>query len=402
MREMISSNRIFTRVNMVPGMLLLLLLLSLSACASGSGILGGGDWQVSGLQHQPILTLEVNPKDPQKLYAGDAQGNIFASADAGQRWIEQNNGISLPTAIHVLAYNIAGTKLYAATDTGLFVSTDGAQHWNAASTSKSGLPVDSYTAVVFDANAQSTVYVGTLHHGVFRSTDDGVQWSSASAGLPPQAEIHSLALDSDNHQLWTATSLGVYRSDNRSIAWQAFNNGLPATIVVNTVVPAAASGGMQGLVYAGTNHGVFRSLNDGEDWTTNNESLSGTGIHTILVDFRSSNASTVYVGTDVGVFRSEDNGQDWGGTASSLPRGKPVYALVVGANNYTQLYAAVDSAGVYLFPGTSGGIDPSRLLVFLVVVLFFFLLYRLTSRGQRRQRAFLKPEQSTETAPPER
>src|SRR5947209_14923410 len=205
MLKMISSSRTFSRLNMLPGMLLLLLLLSLSGCASGSGILGGGDWQVSGLQHQPILTLEVNPKYPQKLYAGDAQGNIFASADAGQRWIEQNNGISLPNAIHLLAFNIAGTKLYAATDTGLFVSTDGAQHWNAASTSASGLPADSYTAVVFDANAQSTVYVGTLHHGVFSSADDGVQWSSASGGLPQHAEIHSLALDSDNHQLWPAT-----------------------------------------------------------------------------------------------------------------------------------------------------------------------------------------------------
>src|SRR5947209_8110491 len=230
MLKMISSNRMFTRVNMVPGMLLLLLLLSLSACASGSGILGGGDWQASGLQHQPILTLEVNPKDPQKLYAGDAQGNIFASADAGQRWIEQNNGISLPNAIHLLAFNIAGTKLYAATDTGLFVSTDGAQHWNAASTSASGLPADSYTSVIFDVNAQHTVYVGTTHHGVFMSTDDGMHWSSVSTGLPQNVEIHSLALDTAQHQLWAATSFGVYRFDTHNVSWQAFNNGLPATI----------------------------------------------------------------------------------------------------------------------------------------------------------------------------
>lgn len=395
---MISSHRIVI-VNMLP---VLLLLFSLTACASGSSILGGGTWQASGLQHQPIHTLEVNPKDPQKLYAGDAQGNIFVSADAGQHWIEQNNGISLPNAIHVLAFNIAGTKLYAATNAGLFVSTDGAHHWNAASTSASGLSADSYTAVIFDVNAQHTVYVGTTHHGVFMSTDDGAHWSSVSTRLPQNAEIHSLALDSDHDRLWMATSLGVYRSDDHNISWQAFNNGLPATIVVNTVVPATASGGMQGLVYAGTNHGVFRSLNDGEDWTTNSESLSGTSIHAVFVDFRSSNASTVYVGTDVGVFRSDNNGQDWGGTDSSLPRGKPVYTLVVGANNYTQLYAAVDSAGIYLFPGMSGGIDPSRLLPFLLVVLFFFLLYRLTWRGQKQRRELLKPERIIETPPPER
>ena len=69
MPKMISNNRIFTKVHMLLGMLLALFL---SACAPDSGILGGGSWQASGLQQQPIRTLEVNPKDSQKLYAGDA------------------------------------------------------------------------------------------------------------------------------------------------------------------------------------------------------------------------------------------------------------------------------------------------------------------------------------------
>jgi ligand-binding sensor domain-containing protein len=184
---------------------------------------------------------------------------------------------------------------------------------------------------------------------VFVSTDDGTNWSSVSAGLPQDAEIRGLALDSDHHQFWAATSLGIYRSDNRRAFWQAFNQGLPAGSVVNTVVPASASGGQQGLVYAGTNRGVFRSVDNGEHWTINSESLAGTSIHALLVDFRSSDASTVYAGTDVGAFRSDNNGQSWGAIAGGLPRGEPVYALTIGATNYTQLYAAVDSAGIYLF-----------------------------------------------------
>jgi hypothetical protein len=171
---------------------------------------------------------------------------------------------------------------------------------------------------------------------------------------------------------------------------------------VNTVVPAAASGGAQGLVYAGTNRGVFRSLDDGEHWMTNSGSLSGTSIHVILVDFRSANATTAYVGTDLGAFRSEDNGQDWGGIASGLPRGKPVSALLIGANNYTQLYAAVDGDGVYLFPGTSGGLAPSHIFPFLLIVLFFFLLYQFTQRGRNRRRITVEPERIPEAPPPER
>jgi hypothetical protein len=135
---------------------------------------------------------------------------------------------------------------------------------------------------------------------------------------------------------------------------------------------------------------------------TNSASLSATSIHFILVDFRSANATTVYVGTNLGAFRSDDNGQDWGGIASGLPRGKPVSALLIGANNYTQLYAAVDGDGVYLFPGTSGGLAPSRIFPFLLIVLFFFLLYQFTQRGRKRRRITVEPERIPEAPPPER
>jgi ligand-binding sensor domain-containing protein len=390
------------RARLLPRVVILLFLLSLAACAPDTGVLGGGDWQAGGLQRQSIGALEVNPKDSQNLYAGDAQGNIFVSTDAGQHWVQQNNGIVLPNAIHALAFDIAGKKLYAATQAGLFVSTDGAQHWNTISRSTASLPADSYTALTFDADTLHTVYVGTTHHGVYVSTNDGGSWFSASTGLPQNTEIRSLALDSDHHQLWAATSLGIYRSDNQGTSWQAFNNGFPANITVNTVVPAAASGGAQGLIYAGTTRGVFRSVDDGEHWMTNSGSLSGTSIHFILVDFRSANATTAYAGTDLGAFRSDDNGQDWGGIASGLPRGEPVYALLIGANDYTQLYAAVDSDGVYLFPGTSGGLAPSRIFPFLLVVLFFFLLYQFTQRGRKRRRNTIEPERIAEAPSSER
>jgi hypothetical protein len=189
--------------------------------------------------------------------------------------------------------------------------------------------------------------------------------------------------------------MGVYRSDDRGASWRAFNNGLPADSAVNTVQVASLSGGAQGLVFAGTDHGIYHSQDNGLHWIGGESSLFGTRIHAILIDFRS--PTTIYIGTDIGALRSDDNGQDWRGIAPDLPRGKPVYALILGASNYSQLFAAADN--VYLYPGNSGGFSFTHLLPILLVLVFFYMLYRLALRGSRRRRETLKPERIIEIPP---
>jgi ligand-binding sensor domain-containing protein len=374
--------------------ILLLLSLALSACAPGTGILGGGNWQLSGLQHQHIRAFDIDFKNAQILYAGDAQNGVFVTTDGGQRWVSRSIGLSLPDTLHALSLDATGKKLYIATGKGIFVSADAAQHWTSVGTARAALPVDSYTALAFDATAPHTIYAGTARHGVLVSTNDGDTWSTANNGLPAAGAINGLVFDSDHHQLWAATALGVYRSDDKGITWKALNSGLPSGSVVNVVRIASMSGGPDGLVYAGTNHGFFRSSDSGIHWMPSEESLSGTNIHTILVDFRY--PSTLYIGTGVGAFRSDDKGQNWSSIGPGLPRGQSVYALILGATNYSQLYAAVND--VYLYPGTSGGLSLTRLVPLLLLLLMFYLLYRVAQRGRNRRRAMLKPERIIETS----
>ena len=360
--------------------ILLTLLVCLSACAPNSGIFAGGTWQSGGLQHLHIRALAVDPNNAQNIYAGDAQNGVFVSTDAGTHWSQRSAGLPLPTAIHNLAFDDAGKKLYAATDAGVFVSADAVQHWTAIS----GLPAGSYTALAFDLKKPQTIFVGTAHHGVFTSTNEGSTWSAAGGGLPAGIEINSLTFDSAQPQLWAATNMGVYRFNDAGSTWQALNNGLPAAIVVNTVLPASISGGDQGLLFAGTNHGFFRSQDAGVHWSMSQESLAGITVYAVMIDFNK--VTTVYIGSSVGVLRSDDNGQDWGGVASGLPRGQPVFALAFGASGYSQIYAAAND--VYLYPGSSG-FDASRLVPLLLIAVFFYLLYRLAFRGRRQRREIL-------------
>ena len=370
--------------------------LLLTACAPNQGIFGGGgSWQPTGLQYQHIRTLEVNPQQPQQLYAGSTDKGVFASIDAGTHWTPQNVGLPLPDAINMLAFEPTGKKLYAATAKGLFVSTDAAQHWQPVNSSTAKLPNDSYTALAFDVNNTQVVYVGTAQHGVWMSNDQGGSWSQISTGLPQNLAINNLAFDPTQHQLWAATPSGIYQADSHGTAWQAAMTGLPGAITVYSVVPVAAYGGTQGLVYAGTSNGFYLSTDNGAHWTAN-PNLLHVHIYSVLVDFRSTNATTVYVGTIVGAFRSNDNGQNWGSIAPGLPKGSSVYAMLIGGNSNSQLYAAADT--VYLFPGTTGGFSFSNTLPLLFILLLFFVLYRVTMRNRNKLRK--RPDSETSSEKP--
>ncbi|HLI09631.1 MAG TPA: hypothetical protein VKV40_23920 [Ktedonobacteraceae bacterium] len=366
--------------------LLLTLLVGLSACAPDTGIFAG-NWQATSLQHVHIRSLEVDPNNPQVLYAGDEQSGVYTSSDGGTRWTQSSVGLPSPVFVHALSFDTSGKKLYAATDHGIYVSSDGARHWRAAGktgTASGYLPADTYTSLAFGDKAPYPIYAGTLQHGVLVSGDGGSTWTTVGTGLPAGDAINGLDFDSVTNQLWAATAQGTYRSDDGGTIWHAFNNGLPASLGINDIQTADVAGGLSGLVYAATNHGFFLSQDDGAHWASSRESLTAISVYTVLPDFRSTNGTTAYIGTNIGAFRSDDSGEDWGAIATGIPRGEAVYALIIGGSNNSQLYAATNVDGVYIFPGTSSGVTFDRLWPLLLIAALFIVLYVLISRTRRR------------------
>ncbi|HEV2583028.1 MAG TPA: hypothetical protein VGT44_19365, partial [Ktedonobacteraceae bacterium] len=315
---------------------------------------------------------------------------VYMSADGGLHWQRRSAGLPTPSAIYALAFDDSGKKLFAAADTGLFFSTNAGQSWMIMS----HLPNDGYSSIAFDLKAAQSIFVASRHHGLLYSSNGGLSWASISAGLPVSMTINSLTFDSNQHQLWVATDQGIYLSSNNGSSWLAANIGLPTGASINDVLPASVYGGNPDVIYAGTSQGFYLSQDQGAHWMPSQTALVRVNILAILIDVQS--ASTVYIATDkVGVLRSTDNGQNWSSVAPGLPTTKPVYAIVQGATNYSQLFAATND--VYLFSGTGSIFDPTRLLPLLLVVVFFLLLIRLSSRSRRGARNMLKPERIIES-----
>jgi hypothetical protein len=76
-------------------------------------------WHQVATPPDRIQALVVDPNDPNVLFAGTQMMGVFRSADNGDTWIADNEGVETRN-VYDLAFDPTGRILYAATDQGVF------------------------------------------------------------------------------------------------------------------------------------------------------------------------------------------------------------------------------------------------------------------------------------------
>ncbi len=130
--------------------------------------------------------------------------------------------------------------LYAGTDDGLVnVTLDGGNSWRSIS-SFPGIPERSYVnALLTSQHLAGRVYAAFNNHknGDFRpyilcSDDQGSSWRSISSNLPERGSVYSLAEDHGNPDLlFAGTEFGVFFTINGGLTWTQLKGGLPVIAV---------------------------------------------------------------------------------------------------------------------------------------------------------------------------
>jgi len=149
---------------------------------------GGSTWDqvtetlpVFGSSTCPILSIAVDPNDPDTVWAGmQFGGGIARSTDGGDRW--QVMGLTETNFVEAIAINpdnsdeiLAGGGFW---DGSIFKSTDGGSTWQ-EKTSDIAFVQD----IVYDPRNPRWVYAATEGYGVLRSFDGGESWHDFSAGI---------------------------------------------------------------------------------------------------------------------------------------------------------------------------------------------------------------------------
>lgn len=327
----------------------------------GSGVFkttdGGSHWHIIGLDGYAIEALVVDPHAPSIVYAA-GRGEVFKSDDAGGSWIAINEGLELPTTSTTklaLDPSTSGTVyVFSSSQTTpaiLYKSTDGGTQWQSAS---AGLPDGTaINAVAVDPTTSATLYAAT-GRGLFASIDGGQGWNPTGLSffltsvvidpLTPSTLYASRSINAPGG----STTQGVLKSLDGGVTWN-LTAPVPANIEMLAVDPQNPS-----TLYAGTlRDALVKTVDGGTTWEPVDTSIGDATVHAIAIDPHS--PTTVYAGTGFrGVVVSTDAGANW----TMITRGfsqQSVPQLALAPQSPGTIYATVTSVGGGTVMTTSDG-----------------------------------------------
>jgi photosystem II stability/assembly factor-like uncharacterized protein len=205
-----------------------------------------------GLTNRYVLSLAINANG--HIFAGiDKGGGVYRSMDNGDSWAQINVGFPNDPFfdVNALAFNSSG-HVFAGTDQGIYRSTNNGDSWTQITTGLTNRIIESLAI-----NANGHIFAGAFTVGVFRSTNNGGSWTLVNGN--PNDDINSIMIISPSGHIFVGTRyFGVYRSTDNGNSWVQINSGLPNVTSLLSVEILAIS--PNGYMFAGTNAGVFRSV----------------------------------------------------------------------------------------------------------------------------------------------
>jgi uncharacterized protein (TIGR03437 family) len=291
----------------------------------------GGAWTNIGPSPAAVEAIAVDPQGTGNIFMGTIAGGVRKSMDGGNTWSAVNSGLTTPI-IQALAMDASGPQtVYAGTvGGGLFKTADGGATWQ-------NIPAisGSIASITADPKRAGVVYAGVFNNlgngSIRKSTDGGVTWTTV---FPTTAAIFDIAIDRGNPDVIYIPTVGhgAFKSTDGGLHFTPMPTLTPQAIWTLAVDP-----GNSQVVYAGTNQdGIWKSSDAGNTW----QQAGSPGpfpVYSLAVDTTSHIA---YAGTNGGgVLTSADGGATW--KSSSLANGM-VLSLAVDSSG--ALYAGTSSA----------------------------------------------------------
>jgi photosystem II stability/assembly factor-like uncharacterized protein len=223
-----------------------------------------------------------------------------------------------PSSGYITCLSAYGDTLYAGTYAGLYMSTNKGQNWSSINSGLEGNLI--FTLLKSGANLVTAAYYGN-----FMSTDDGKNWWGGND--PPKCllKLGSVIFSAPSH------FQTILRSTNDGEEWLVQLVKLDDSPKINSLI------GVDSILFAGTNKGVFFSNDLGVSWT-----VADSGLINYNIFFLASIGNNVCASTDSGIFLSSDNGISWNRTNNELD-GKDITCL---AAQGTTCYAGTTD-GIY-------------------------------------------------------
>jgi hypothetical protein len=174
----------------------------ISAATHGQGLVvsldDGRSWKddSSGLPTHDLHALALDPEKPSRVYVWGVGHGLLTRAAPGERWQQLAPASSLGDVRTLAVHPLDHEKLYAATATGVWVSSDGGRRWdqpaNGLRKSAAGLAVIPGAPEVVMAATEEGVFVGDIMARQWQLAGAAPQWWGPLVALIAEPASRSL------------------------------------------------------------------------------------------------------------------------------------------------------------------------------------------------------------------
>jgi len=286
------------------------------------------DWTTKGPFSQSsnsgqgrINTIIVDPNNANTIYAGAPSGGLWKSTNAGVNWTPLTDdlpqigvsGIAIdPNNSQVVYISTGDDDAGDSYSIGVLKSIDGGASWDQTGTI-AGNPISS-NEIIIDPSDSNKIWVATST-GLFLSTNGGNTWTNKQSG-----HIRDFKLKpGDPNTIYAVSSNQFFVSTNGGTSFIMITNGLPLSNTLGRlrveVTPAAPNNVY--VLAAGTNwsfQGVYKSSNGGTSFTktfeTSNIFNSTQAWYDLAFSVSPSDENTMFVGV-LDIWKSTDEGDNF-------------------------------------------------------------------------------------------
>ncbi len=262
-------------------------------------------------------------------------------SDAAAEWLE-----NYMNPMHEANYDslrLIGFEQQRSMDNRPAMKTLSSSSWNEVATSDGGKVSGRGSSIAFDPSG--AIYYGTTKGGLFKSTDNGTNWTTLSSTWA-DLDLGAVAVDPTNPStIYAATGtpaggvggggnvngIGIYKSTDAGLNWTLLPGSPLRASTQIEVNPAHPN-----IVYYGSTGGLQLSDDYGATWKS---VVSGSNYTSIAIDHN--NPAIIFEASGTTIKKSIDSGKTW----TSLPGGYPTGAImIIGMSN-------VSSDSIYLSTG---------------------------------------------------
>jgi len=326
------------------------------AQASSTNVSENNDWTTLGPDGGDVLDLAVDPLNPDRIFA--AAGIPYMSDDAGANWDVIHDLSSIVTGqITCLEVNINGVVICGGLYNygKIFRSEDEGVNWSSVS-----IPINTYILdAAFDPTNPDVAYLALPTNGssstvLLRSTNAGSSWTTIDliSALPAGYSLINIIVDPDNNQnLYGIGNEGfsnamVVASFDGGASWSNITGNLPSGKPYNRL--AMADGKIYlagGQLFGGQNVGIYETVDNGSSWQNISSTFPIKVSNFVLID--PDNHDNLYVGSEGdGIYFSDDGGVTWNYDGSGAGENGSARHLAFEPGNSQVIYAGFLSLAV--------------------------------------------------------